>query len=45
VFHVLFAVDLEGNNVRIVTAYYPDPIRWEADMKTRRIDDLPRLRR
>jgi hypothetical protein len=36
VFHVLFAVDLEGDNVRVVTAYQPDPKDWEQDLKTRR---------
>ena len=35
-FHVLFAVDVEGDHVRIVTAYRPDPEEWEADMRTRR---------
>jgi hypothetical protein len=35
-FHVLFGVDVEGQNVRIVTAYYPSPDEWEADVKTRR---------
>ena len=35
-FHVLFAVDVEGDNVRIVTAYVPDPAEWERDLKTRR---------
>jgi hypothetical protein len=35
-FHVLFAVDLDGQNVRIVTAYYPSSEEWEADLKTRR---------
>jgi hypothetical protein len=35
-FHVLFAVDIEGQNVRIVTAYYPNPQEWETDLKTRR---------
>lgn len=35
-FHALFAVDVEGDNVRIVTAYRPDPIEWEPDMRTRR---------
>ena len=24
-FHVLFAADVEGDNVRVVTAYLPDP--------------------
>mgnify|MGYP005646966379 CR=1 FL=1 len=36
IFHILFAVDVEGDNVRIVTAYYPDPEEWESDLKTRR---------
>jgi hypothetical protein len=34
--HVLFAVDVEGDNVRVVTAYRPDPRDWERDLKTRR---------
>jgi hypothetical protein len=36
VFHVLFATDAEGDNVRVVTAYRPDPLEWEADLKSRR---------
>jgi Domain of unknown function (DUF4258) len=35
-FHVQFAVDLAGDNVRVVTAYQPDPKEWEHDLKTRR---------
>jgi len=35
-FHVLFATDVEGDNVRIITAYHPDPTYWSADLKTRR---------
>ena len=35
-FHTLFAADIDGNNVRIVTAYRPDPAEWEADLRTRR---------
>jgi len=35
-FHVLFGADMEGQNVRIVTAYYPSSEEWEADLKTRR---------
>ena len=34
--HVLFAADLEGNNVRVVTAYRPSPDEWDDDLKTRR---------
>ena len=35
-FHVLFAVDVEGDNVRVVTSYRPDRGEWQDDMKTRR---------
>ncbi|MBM4297521.1 MAG: DUF4258 domain-containing protein [Deltaproteobacteria bacterium] len=35
-FHVLFGTDVDDQNVRIVTAYYPSPEEWEADLKTRR---------
>ena len=35
-FHVLFGADVEGQNVRIVTTYYPSADEWEADLKTRR---------
>jgi hypothetical protein len=35
-FHVLFVADVEGDNVRIVTSYRPDPREWQADFKTRR---------
>ncbi|MGH7887159.1 MAG: DUF4258 domain-containing protein [Candidatus Binatia bacterium] len=35
-FHALFATDVEDRNVRLVTAYYPDPNEWETDLKTRR---------
>ncbi|HXV60469.1 MAG TPA: DUF4258 domain-containing protein [Vicinamibacteria bacterium] len=37
-FHVLFAVDVEGDNVRVVTAYRPDPDEWEPDLKTRSVE-------
>lgn len=35
-FHVLFAADVEGENVRVVTAYRPSEAEWEDDWKTRR---------
>jgi uncharacterized protein DUF4258 len=35
-FHVLFGADVEGQNVRIITAYYPSSDEWEMDLKTRR---------
>jgi hypothetical protein len=35
-FHVLVAVDVEGDNVRVVTAYRPDAGEWQEDLKTRR---------
>lgn len=34
--HVLFATDVEGDNVRVVTAYRPSPDEWAEDLKTRR---------
>lgn len=36
-FHVLFAADVEGDNVRVVTAYRPDPEEWEVNLKIRRL--------
>ena len=36
VFHLLFATDVAGEDVRIVTAYRPSPDEWESDGKTRR---------
>jgi len=36
VFHALFGTDVDGQNVRVITAYYPSPIEWEEDLKTRR---------
>jgi hypothetical protein len=35
-FHVLFAADVEGDNVRVVTAYRPDPSEWDDDLENRR---------
>jgi hypothetical protein len=35
-FHVLFAADAEGDNVRVVAAYLPDPTEWQSDLKARR---------
>ena len=35
-FHILFAVDVEEDNVRVITVYRPAPIEWEQDLKTRR---------
>lgn len=35
VLHVLFATDVEGGNVRVVTAYRPDPSEWDAERKKR----------
>ena len=36
-FHVLVAADLEGDNVRVVTIYLPDPERWDEDGRLRRV--------
>ena len=35
-FHILFAADVEAGNVRIVTAYRPDPKEWQSNFRTRR---------
>jgi hypothetical protein len=35
-FHVLFATDVPDRNVRIVTAYRPDPGEWYPDLLRRR---------
>ena len=31
--HILFATDVDGSNVRIVTGYRPDPLFWDVDFK------------
>ncbi|MGO9116475.1 MAG: DUF4258 domain-containing protein [Desulfomonilaceae bacterium] len=36
IFHVLFATDVEGDNIRIITAYRPSHDEWQEDFKTRR---------
>lgn len=36
-FHVLFAADVADDNVRVVTAYRPDPNEWKPDLRTRRV--------
>jgi len=35
-FHVLFAADVVGDNVRVVTAYRPDAKEWEENLENRR---------
>lgn len=35
-FHVLFATDVEGDNVRVVTSYHPDRGEWRDDFRARR---------
>ena len=35
IFHTLIAVDFEFDNIRIITAYYPDPSKWDSDLKRR----------
>ena len=37
VFHVQIAVDVEGDNVRVVTMYIPDPNEWDPGLRSRRI--------
>lgn len=36
IFHVLIAIDKEGENIRIVTAYEPDAREWENNFRIRR---------
>lgn len=35
-FHILFAADVEGDNVRIVTAYRPSAEEWQPNLRVRR---------
>lgn len=35
-FHILFATDVPGGNVRLVTAYRPNPEEWAEDFRKRR---------
>jgi len=37
VFHIHAAADVDGDNVRIVTAYVPNPLEWDSELRTRRI--------
>jgi hypothetical protein len=36
ILHVLFAVDIEGHNVRVVTAYHPGSREWIEGFKRRK---------
>jgi len=36
IFHVLFAADVPNDQVRIITAYRPDPDEWDKDLRKRR---------
>ena len=36
VFHVQAAADVDGDNVRIVTIYKPEPEEWDAGFRIRR---------
>ncbi len=35
-YHLLIAVDVTGDNVRVVTTYLPNPQKWEPGFKIRR---------
>jgi len=37
VLHILFAVDMGVDNVRVVTAYRPDSHEWGSDLRKRRV--------
>ena len=34
--HILFAIDKEGDTVRVITVYRPDPTQWEDGFIQRR---------
>ncbi len=36
VFHAHIATDVEGENIRIVTMYAPDPNEWDVELRVRR---------
>ena len=36
VFHILFAVDVQADNIRIITAYRPSSKEWEDGFRNRR---------
>lgn len=36
VFHVVFALDVDHDHVRVVTAYRPDPGEWDDHLRNRR---------
>ena len=36
VFHIHVATDVLAENIRIITAYVPDPLKWDADFRLRR---------
>ena len=37
VFHAQIATDVEGENIRVVTMYIPDPDEWDEGFRSRRI--------
>jgi hypothetical protein len=36
IFHILFAIDVQDGNVRLITAYKPSPEEWTDNMKQRK---------
>ena len=39
--HCVIGLDRIDDNIRIITVYRPDPLRWEEGFKKRRKYDLP----
>lgn len=37
VFHVQIAIDVEGENIRVVTMYIPGPNEWDPEFRFRRL--------
>lgn len=33
--HILFAIDKDGDTVRVITVYQPDPAQWETGFRRR----------
>lgn len=36
IIHVLLGIDCADSNIRVITAYYPDPAQWMGDFKRRK---------
>ena len=39
--HCVIGLDRKDDNIRIITVYRPDPLKWDEGFKKRRTHDLP----